>query len=307
MRRKGEIMKAENRLWKAAMVYIGIVVMTAILILAIRGNRFYYASEEGTTSSTEATAATTTTTTTDTTAATTTTTTAAATTAAATTEPLQKVKTLRWQARLNSDFKVIINGEKIVLKKGKLVVVTDRKFSGTGQKSTMLVGDTEVKISNSKLSYIKDLCSTRAEGDYNTYSKEYFVNTERGFKSRTKYLVWISLDKQRVNVFTHDSNDEPWKLVQAYPCSTGKAETPTTPHFNADVSFKKYKYKYYKNNGYLYYFVEVSGSGMHKWIGGGMGSMIGRKTASHGCIRLKEKDARWVYDNVPVRTRVVVW
>ncbi len=28
--------------------------------------------------------------------------------------------------------------------------------------------------------------------------------------------------------------------------------------------------------------------------------------ASHGCIRLKIEDARWIYDNVPEKTKVVV-
>ncbi len=222
-------------------------------------------------------------------------------------EDYQEIKTIRWQAALTSDLKVSIKGKKYVLKKGTKVVVTNRRYGKPYHKSTILVKGYSVKVANSKLYFIKDLCSSVSEGDYNKVSKEYFVNVTKNFPSRTKYLVWISLDKQRVNVFKGWTKGGHWKLIKVFLCSTGKAQTPTSSHWNADVSFKSYRYTYFQTGGVLYYFTEVSGSGMHKWPGGGMSSCLGKKTVSHGCIRMSERDAKWVFDNVPVKTRVVVW
>lgn len=33
---------------------------------------------------------------------------------------------------------------------------------------------------------------------------------------------------------------------------------------------------------------------------------LGKKTASHGCIRLSVKDAKWLHDHVPYRTKVII-
>ena len=33
---------------------------------------------------------------------------------------------------------------------------------------------------------------------------------------------------------------------------------------------------------------------------------LGRK-ASHGCVRLSVEDAKWIYNNCPVNTKVVVY
>ena len=223
-------------------------------------------------------------------------------------EPLEQVKTIRWRAKLTANIKVSVNGHKVYLKEGKNVVVTNRKFSNTGMtgKSKVLIEGKEVRIPNKYLFFVKDLCSVVKQGDYKRETKERFVNS-RTFRSKTGYLVWICLDKQRVNIFTGPKAGKNWTLVKTCKCSTGKAETPTTPHWNADISFKERRYKYYKNDGYLNYFSEVSGSGMHEWIGGGRAKLFGKHTASNGCIRLSKAAAIWVFENVPVKTRVIIY
>ena len=220
----------------------------------------------------------------------------------------EKVKTIRWQAALTADVKVRIHGKKVKLRAGKKVVVVKRKFSTTGSsgKSTIQVKGVKVKVSNSKLFFIRDLCSVTETGDYSRETKEAFVNKRR-FPSRTPYLIWISLDKQRVNVFTGPKSGGQWKLIKRCKCSTGKAETPTTPHWNADISFKAPKYKYFKNNGYLNWFSEVSGSGIHQWVGSNRKALLGKHTASNGCIRVSAAHAKWIFDTIPVKTRVVIW
>ena len=223
-------------------------------------------------------------------------------------EPIEEVSTIRWKAKLTANISVRVNGHKVYLKEGKNVVVTNRKFSNTGTtgKSKVLIEGKEVRIPNKYLFFVKDLCSVVKQGDYNRATKENFVN-RRTFRSKTGYLVWICLDKQRVNIFTGPKSGGNWTLVITCKCSTGKAETPTTPHWNADISFKERRYKYYKNDGYLNYFSEVSGSGMHVWIGGGRAKLFGKHTASNGCTRLSKAAAIWVFENVPVKTRVIIY
>ncbi len=257
-------MRVEDRTWRTICTKAGIVMIVMMMFLGVWGAQPSYAEE---------------------------------------TVQYQQVKTLRWKAKLRKQIKVNLNGEKIILKKGQTVIVTNRQFSGKRKPSTVLIGDKEIKVSNSKLVFIKDLCSVNTEGDYDVPSKEHFV---ANMDNEKNILVWISLDKQRVNVFERSSKADPWHLIQCFKCSTGKAETPTTPHMYASVSFKRAKYKYFKTGGTLKYFTEVSGSGMHKWVGG-QRKRLGNATASNGCIRLSEKDAKWIYDNVPVKARVVVW
>lgn len=220
----------------------------------------------------------------------------------------EQVKTIRWLAKLRSDLKLQKNGQTILLKKGSKVVVTNRAFSADGSSgaSTILADGALYRVSNKYLSYIKDLCSVLTEGDYSAETKTAFVN-RRGFPSKTEYLIWISLDKQRVNVFTGPKTGGNWSLIQVFPCSTGKAETPTTPHWDAEISFKAKKYRYFKTGGTLKYFSEVSGYGLHKWVGGKKRKLLGKHTASNGCIRLHEKDAKFIYNVIPVKTRVVLW
>ena len=220
------------------------------------------------------------------------------------------VKTIRWQAKLRGNLTLDINGERITLRKGAKVMVVNRAFSKTGNngRSTILINNEKIPVSNKYLSFIKDLCSVTETGDYTKEVKENFVNQRKGgAPSHTDFLVWICLDKQRVNIFTGPKTGGQWTLLYAFECSTGKAASPTTPHWDADISFKARKYKYFKNGGKLNYFSEVSGSGMHQWVGGKRGKLLGKHTASNGCIRLSAKNAQWVYREVPLRTRVIVW
>lgn len=217
------------------------------------------------------------------------------------------VKTIQWKATLKQNIKVKVNDKKIKLRKGKAVVVTVRRFSGRsgGNSSTVKIGGGSVKIPNRYLSYVSDLCTVTKTGDYTEDVKTDWVN-EKNFSSKTKWLVWICLDKQRVNVFRRDSDGD-WELQRACRCSTGKATTPTTPSFSDTIGFKKRWFKYYKNSGNLAYFMEFAGNGMHVWVGGNRGSLLGKHTASHGCTRMTEEDAIWMFERVPTRTKVIVW
>lgn len=122
--------------------------------------------------------------------------------------------------------------------------------------------------------------------------------------------LWIdvSLAEQRVRVFRGD------RLVRDMPASTGLPTHPTpTGSFrieNRGEWFFSEKYRQggwwwvsFLNHGeYLFHSVPTD---RQRRILPEEAARLGRP-ASHGCVRLSLEDARWVYDHVPVGTRVEI-
>ena len=98
-----------------------------------------------------------------------------------------------------------------------------------------------------------------------------------------------------MNVFTGKKGH--WKLLKAFKCASGKASTPTAPGY--------YKiYAKYRNERGNSYYSAFQGNGFH--VGNRKGG-LGTHTASHGCVRLGRKSAVFIYDNVPMYTKVYVY
>ena len=129
------------------------------------------------------------------------------------------------------------------------------------------------------------------------------------------YLLKVSISKQRVYVYGLDANGEYTELLRTMKCSTGKDETPTPKGTYQGTTgpgarwhyFKKYKiwaqYAYYIEGDYMFHsvlFPEKGGTAT--W---GSVNSLGSK-ASHGCVRLAVEDAKWVYENCPYKTKVVI-
>ena len=60
--------------------------------------------------------------------------------------------------------------------------------------------------------------------DYSKEVKTAWVNL-KGYSSNTKYLVWVNLTYQRVNIFEGSQGN--WKLIRTCLCGAGKSSTPT--------------------------------------------------------------------------------
>lgn len=206
---------------------------------------------------------------------------------------LEKVHSLYWKAVLRHDVK---KGKKVIAKRGSRVTVTYRRMHG---KCRIEIGKKgKVSVPSSWLSFRKDLTTVEKEGDYNTATKEAFINRKTRVKKKEKYVIWVSLDKQRVNVFRADSGK--WKLHRVYKCSTGDVGSPTAPGWHR----VDYKHEWVQG---LHWFTEVIGGGMHKWPGRIKKTLYGKHVASHGCIRMSGKNAKELYKMVKVRTRVLVY
>ncbi len=126
-------------------------------------------------------------------------------------------------------------------------------------------------------------------------------------ESATDYLIWTDLCRQRTYVLKKEDNR--WKLEKRFVCSSGKENNPTPagfyevqysiPYIGVQKGYRcKYALVFFRD--YMFHSILFDKSG--KYIKSGQYE-LGSK-ASHGCIRLAEKDSQWLYNHIPVKTKV---
>ena len=148
----------------------------------------------------------------------------------------------------------------------------------------------------------QDISST----DYSQATMEGFVD-QMGYSSRTKYLIWVSLKTQTVNLFTGSKGN--WKLVRSMPCASGTAARPTVKgeftvrYKYTEWNFGTYKVRYVTGfyEGYAFHSRTYNMS-YTQMLDPTMG-----EPASHGCLRMLDEDCKFLFDNMPYDTRVVVY
>ena len=99
-----------------------------------------------------------------------------------------------------------------------------------------------------------------------------------------------------------------WRPVKEWICSPGAPATPTvTGEFT--VTGKGYSF----GNGFTcYYYTQFYGNYLYHsvlYYQNSFRVMDGRlgMHLSHGCVRLDIDNAKWIYDNIPYGTKVVIW
>lgn len=124
----------------------------------------------------------------------------------------------------------------------------------------------------------------------------------------TGYLTFVNLDEQKVFVYTGQSRD--WTLVRSFECSSGikGEETPIGNFFVENRGEDFYSEDY--DQGAKYWVGFVGNYLFHslpydKEFTQIVDPTIG-EPASHGCIRLKEEDSKWLYENLPQGSRVII-
>ena len=128
----------------------------------------------------------------------------------------------------------------------------------------------------------------------------------KDISSRTKYLIYVNLKKYKVNVYEGKSRQ--WKLLKSYLCTIGKPSTPT-PKGIFEVGIKGLVFG--KNKGYkCYYYTQFKGNYLFHSIIYNLNDTIrdGRlgMALSDGCIRLSKVNAKWIWDNIPEDTKVII-
>lgn len=132
-----------------------------------------------------------------------------------------------------------------------------------------------------------------------------FVNDNK-ITSISKYLLVTDIINRYTYVFI--KNNDMWSILYKWPCTVGKASTPTVqgvfyvngrkPYFGTSTYRAKYATRIIK--GYYYHSVLYDQSGT-KIIDGRLGMAL-----SHGCIRLKTSNAKWIYENIPDKTKIII-
>lgn len=144
--------------------------------------------------------------------------------------------------------------------------------------------------------------------DYSKFNKDIlaFVK-ENDIKSPTEYLIITSLALKYTYIFKQSLSG--WRFIYKWACTVGKPSTPTIKGiFNIsgkESSFgtNTYSVKYATRiiDGYYYHSVLYNPKGTYI-IDGRLGLAL-----SHGCIRLKTENAKWIYENIPNGTTVIIY
>ncbi|MGM0366317.1 MAG: L,D-transpeptidase family protein [Actinomycetota bacterium] len=122
-----------------------------------------------------------------------------------------------------------------------------------------------------------------------------------------KFRIDVSLDEQTVRVYYEED------FLREMPCSGGTPEDPT-PVGTFKTSQKIYYSWLPRFDVGAYYFVRFYGSYLfHSLPFDEDGNLIQEEAkklgqpASHGCIRLKVEDARWLYETLPLGVEVNIY
>lgn len=145
-------------------------------------------------------------------------------------------------------------------------------------------------------------------GDYTRSEKETFVNAS-DYSSSTPYLIWISTQRQKVNIFMGKQNS--WVLQKSFSCCTGANKTPTPfgtyKYCAKDKAWIKPEYQVRP----VLYFDIYRGLAFHSRLYSPDGSYLTDATmgkpASHGCIRMMDDDIAWMELYMTFGTTVVVY
>ena len=126
------------------------------------------------------------------------------------------------------------------------------------------------------------------------------------YESDTNYLIWVNLNSFKVNIYKGSKNN--WNLVHSYVCKIGKPSTPKPKgnytvgvkglYFGVNKGYKCWYYTQFKGN-YLFHSI------IYNLDGSVRDGRLGMKL-SDGCIRLAKENAKWIYDNIPRGTKVVI-
>ena len=126
------------------------------------------------------------------------------------------------------------------------------------------------------------------------------------------YKIIVDISDQRVYIGSWNGSAYQ-KLVKRMRCSTGKDSTPTpTGTYQMDGKAGDEWYYFKDFDCYARWATRIVGGILFHSITynsrkrpTGSTRSLGRK-ASHGCIRLSVEDAKWIYDNCPAGTTVVI-
>ena len=128
--------------------------------------------------------------------------------------------------------------------------------------------------------------------------------------SKTDYILWVDLS--RIRLYVLEYADEGWQVIRSLPCTVGDAAHPT-PSGRFEISYKcasigkeslylcRYALCFYGGKNNIFRRAHTFDWGGSEIIDGRMGMRI-----SHGCVRLRQEDSRWLYESIPIGSTVFI-
>lgn len=126
--------------------------------------------------------------------------------------------------------------------------------------------------------------------------------------SETPYLLYVNIAEQKTYVFKGKKND--WNLEKTLLCSTGIKDNQTPKGVFTVKQKGDWFFSNEYNEGGKYWIQFLDNYLFHslpfdKTKTKVVDTTIGQP-ASHGCIRLKVSDSKWLYDNIPITSKVII-
>ena len=178
-------------------------------------------------------------------------------------------------------------------KKGEKVRVFRMRDKKWRLRDDTIVGDKNY-MDLSKQVYDPDFRYTKEQA-------EYWVNSQ-GFASATNYLYWCNKYGQHVYIFQGSQGN--WRLVKTAKCGTGSIKNGDGSDQGVNFSWKIWdKNKVFRgpygNQYWNMHYSSKGGNSIHKGPYG--------KPSTHGCISMGNTAIQWVFNNVPINSKVIVF
>lgn len=154
------------------------------------------------------------------------------------------------------------------------------------------------------------------EGGYKFYYKSGVkqLDLDGILPKQSSYYIKVNRKQCTVTVYAKDGKNGYIIPVKRFACSVGLASTPTPK--GTFYTPAKYRWHVLMGPSYGQYCTRIKGSILfHSVAGRNMTSYnlnardynkLG-KPASHGCVRLNVRDAKWIYDYCPLKTKVTIY
>ena len=129
----------------------------------------------------------------------------------------------------------------------------------------------------------------------------------KNISSNTGYLILVNCDIHYVAIYSGEKGA--WKPLFKWQCGNGAPGTETV-HGTFSIGSKGYYFDP-EGGGRCFYYSQFYGDYLfHSVICDKDGNVIDGRlgcAVSHGCVRLAKENAKWIYDNIPSGTTVVVY
>ncbi len=132
------------------------------------------------------------------------------------------------------------------------------------------------------------------------------LQTAQNYSSSTNYLLVVNTTTCKTGVFFRNGNS--WDYMYYWLCSPG---APSSPTIKGVFTVQAKGYGFYSYGSWQYYYTQFDGdylfhSTTYNEDGSIQDDRLGMQL-SHGCVRLNMNNSKWIYDNIPAGTTVVIY